>query len=222
MPIQRECCPPLILIAADMSIDVCGSCCDTWCGLGDYVGRVGWSLGFMTLVLAVLVSPFTMGLYLVVGGVDWPAVADVGQAFSMSSAILSGLALVGVAVTMRYQAMQTRVAQLEAIRTRHFELSKMVMDDPDKYGKYWGYGPEDAGLVVRDGYLNQVLNYTKAGFELKVHSAGSVQLIAAELFATAPGRRYWAVKREGWRRSSRSRLERRFFAIVDAAYVDGQ
>jgi hypothetical protein len=176
------------------------------------------------ILLAVLISPLSLSLYLVVGDVDWPAVADVGQAFSMSSAILSGVALVGVAITLRYQAVQTRVAQLEAIRSMHFELSKMVMDDPDKYGKYWGYTAEDAGLAVRDGYLNQVLNYTKSGFELGVHSADSVRSIASDLFSTAPGRRYWAVKRDGWKRSSNRRIEKRFFAIVDEAYhaVDGQ
>jgi Family of unknown function (DUF6082) len=182
------------------------------------MSRVLWSLGSIAFLAVVLASPFLLGLYLLVGDVDWSAIADVGQAFSVASALLSAAALVGVVATLRYQALQTRVVQMQVVRSMHFELSKMVMDDPDKYGKFWGYSSGDAHRIVRDGYLNQVLNYAKAGLDLGIHSAESVRSIASDLFASAPGRSYWALSRAAWLDGSRDSSAKRFFLIVDEAY----
>jgi hypothetical protein len=187
-------------------------------GFEESMSRALWLLGSIAVLGAVLASPLFLGLYLLVGDVNWSAIADVGQAFSAVSALLSAAALIGVVATLRYQALQTRVVQMQVVRSMHFELSKMVMDDPDKYGKFWGYAVGDTHRIVRDGYLNQVLNYAKAGLDLGLHSPESVRSIASDLFVSTPGRNYWESSRAAWLDGSRDSSSKRFFSIVDEAY----
>lgn len=62
---------------------------------------------------------------------DWRELSDVGQAYGGISAILSGLALCGIAISLLFQWRHVRLTQVMTARERHFELVKLAFDDPD-------------------------------------------------------------------------------------------
>ena len=84
------------------------------------------AVGFVVVIVASpwLITP------VVVSARDWHDLSDVGQAYGGISAILSGLAFCGIAVSLLLQWRQVRLTQLMATRERHFELVKLGIEDP--------------------------------------------------------------------------------------------
>jgi hypothetical protein len=87
-------------------------------------------LGLLVLVTLVSVSPAAL-LLLAHWRIDWNQLAIVGQAYGGVSAILSALALCGVALSLLQQSRQARADRVIAIRERHFELVKLDLERPD-------------------------------------------------------------------------------------------
>jgi uncharacterized membrane protein len=91
----------------------------------------------VTLLLIVLLavglialSPIALGLYEGATS-EWERLSFIGQTYGAASAVLSVLALIGVVVTLRVQARETRLAREEARRAAIGDLLRMAMDDPD-------------------------------------------------------------------------------------------
>src|SRR5262245_16444045 len=78
--------------------------------------------------------------------INWHALSEVGQAYGAVSAVLSGLALGGVVVSLLIQQRQARTSTQYAIRERHFDLLKLMLDQPDlMYG--FAMDPRDPAHV---------------------------------------------------------------------------
>jgi Family of unknown function (DUF6082) len=68
---------------------------------------------------------------------NWERLSYIGQTYGAASALLSALALVGIAVTLVLQARDTKVSREQGQRILHVGLLKMAMDNP-LYRRCWG------------------------------------------------------------------------------------
>lgn len=57
----------------------------------------------------------------------WNRLSAIGQTYGAASAVLSVLAVIGVAVTLVLQARDSRALRLQAIRESHIRLLEMAM-----------------------------------------------------------------------------------------------
>lgn len=82
------------------------------------------------------VSPF--GLDLFTGGTGhWERLSFIGQTYGAASALLAVLALIGVSLSLAFQARESRATREQAFRAANTEMLKMAMDDPE-YVECWG------------------------------------------------------------------------------------
>jgi hypothetical protein len=77
----------------------------------------------------VLLSPLALEEISSSKGVDWNRLSDIGAAYGFTSAIVSALALAGVAVSLIVQDRQARAEQVQGIRSYYLELVRLELDD---------------------------------------------------------------------------------------------
>ena len=112
-------------------------------------------VGVVTLLIALLavsligISPLALGFFRGATA-QWERLSFIGQTYGAASAVISVLALVGVVLTLSYQARETKRAREETRRQAISDLLKMAMTDPD-LDECWGPIPksDDPKSLVR-------------------------------------------------------------------------
>ncbi|WP_345555547.1 DUF6082 family protein [Streptomonospora halophila] len=174
----------------------------------------------LVVVALVLVGFSPLGLR-AFGGADgeWERLSLIGQTYGAVSALISVLALVGVAVTLVFQARETRHSVEESRRQAMGELLQMAMDDPD-LDECWGPVPADEDPKARKQqlYTNMIVTQWGTAFRAGAMPERRLRANAAEMFRGPVGRAYWAAARESRLRTTGRRLDRRFNEILDEEY----
>ncbi|GAA3080310.1 hypothetical protein GCM10017600_03770 [Streptosporangium carneum] len=186
------------------------------------VGRALALLAAVAVVLAVvLLSPFVLKEVSGVQGVDWNRLSQAGAAYGFTSAIVSALALAGVAVSLIVQNRQARAEQIQAIRGYYLELVRLELDDMALFQPVWGDTDiADPHERKRHVYADLMMNYAWMGFEIGTIREGLLRDMLAGMFAGEAGRRYWGRARTSWiAGSSGSRVGRRFLAVVSEEHA---
>src|SRR3954451_351917 len=78
----------------------------------------------------VLLSPLALNLFPPDRKADWERLSYIGQTYGAASAILSMLALGGVALSLLLQGRETKATREQALRGLHVDLIKIALDDP--------------------------------------------------------------------------------------------
>ncbi|MFI6634303.1 DUF6082 family protein [Nonomuraea fuscirosea] len=142
-------------------------------------GLLWGALGSITLLL-VFLSPLVLTVLERLEGVEWADLSNVGETYGAASAVLSGLALLAVAISLVVQAGQARMARVQYVREFHRQLLSMALDDPYVYGPVLGMVPEKSEIAYRQTlYATLWINYARLG-----HSSGLLTNAAlrAEIF----------------------------------------
>ncbi|MFM9696987.1 DUF6082 family protein [Streptomyces europaeiscabiei] len=164
----------------------------------------------------VLLSPFVLEELSGSTGVDWNRLSQIGAAYGFTSAIVSALALAGVAVSLGVQNRQARADQVQGIRSYYLELARLELDDMALFQPVWG----DTDIVdpheqKRHVYADLMMNYAWMGFEIGTIRESLLRDMLAGMFTGEAGRHYWSRAHTSWiAGSSGSRVGRRFLAIV--------
>ncbi|MFI6547321.1 DUF6082 family protein [Streptomyces prunicolor] len=169
------------------------------------------------LALAVvLLSPFVLEEISGSKGVDWNRLGQVGAAYGFTSAIVSALALAGVAVSLGVQNRQARADQVQGIRSYYLELVRLELDDMALFQPVWGDTDiDDPDQRKRHVYADLMMNYAWMGFEIGTIRESLLRDMLAGMFTGEAGRNYWSRAHPSWiASSSGSRVGRRFLAIV--------
>ncbi|AZQ36246.1 hypothetical protein EJ357_24570 [Streptomyces cyaneochromogenes] len=90
------------------------------------------------VLAALLLSPFVLEDVSGSKGVDWNRLSQVGAAYGFTSAIVSALALAGIAASLVVQNRQARAEQVQGIRSYYLELVRLELDDMALYQPVWG------------------------------------------------------------------------------------
>lgn len=182
---------------------------------------LGAAVAFLSLIL---VSPLFLGVLAGLSGVsDWNRLSAVGQTYGAASAVLSALALGGVAVSLFFQASQARAQQIQMVREYQRELLRMTLENPELYMPCWR--PIEAPGLDVDGrrqhlFMTLRMNYAYMGYEVGIINEASLRLdVLTGAFKGQVGREYWHEARRLWiLRGRRNRRTRQFVRIVEEEY----
>ena len=149
----------------------------------------------------------------------WNRLSAIGQTYGAASAVLSVLAVLGVAVTLVLQARDSRALRLQAIRESHIRLMEMAMNDPE-LNKVWGpSGLSDPFVQQRQNmYANMILSQWEMSYATRTLTDDHLKLLAAEFLSGTIGREFWALARQARLDTSEGKLNRRFHEIIDDEY----
>jgi hypothetical protein len=179
-----------------------------------WVVAVVASAATIGLVAMIVASPWLMGSF-VSRSTDWHELSEIGQAYGGVSAILSGLAFCGIAVSLILQWRQVRLTQVMTERERHFELVKMAVDDPTLM---FTPIPVTSGAEQRRW---MVFNLWVAHWAMLWDTRSINQVVLRKLFdglfSDDLALKYWVVSRLSWRMEP-GRRRRAFLAVADEAY----
>ncbi len=168
------------------------------------------------VLAALLLSPLALKDISGSTGVDWNRLSQIGAAYGFTSAIVSALALAGVAASLIVQNRQARAEQVQGIRSYYLELVRLELDDMALYQPVWGDSDiADPHERKRHVYADLMMNYAWMGFEIGTIREPLLRDMLAGMFTGRAGRRYWGKAHASWAASSSgSRIGRRFLAIV--------
>lgn len=153
-----------------------------------YRTSVGLLLTFAAVTIAAL-SPLAM-VWVADLPVQWAPLAEVGQAYGGASALLSALALSGIAISILIQRHQNRISQLYSLRQRQFEIVKLALESPE-------YLYVDGPLVVADKtarlkvYANLLVGHWAMVWDLGEMGDDWLRLSAGRLFDAELAREWW-------------------------------
>ncbi|GAA4938119.1 hypothetical protein GCM10023224_19150 [Streptomonospora halophila] len=169
-------------------------------------------------VVLVVASPLALTLFRGERS-EWERLSFIGQTYGAVAALISVFALVGIVLTLVYQARDTHRAVEEARRQAMGELLRMAMDDPD-LDACWGPVPRDEDPKVRKQqlYTNMIVSQWSSAFETGALPEARLRAVAAEMFGGEVGYAYWTEAREAPSMTEGTRSERRFVAILDEVY----
>jgi hypothetical protein len=171
---------------------------------------------------AVLLSPVLLR-QVADRSANWGTLSDVGQTYGAASALLSALALAGVAASLFFQARQADGQQIQTVRMLHVELTRMALEEPELFLPSWR--PIDAPTIAgkrQHLYQNLLISYVWMSYELSGLREAEVRALLSRIFEGEAARLYWRRVRGGWMptfvRSSSRRRGRRFIRVVDEEY----
>lgn len=135
---------------------------------------------------------------------------------SIIATIISSVALIGVAAGLIMQSQQLKASRIQVAREMHLELMKIGIDNPALAGSL--YADIDLAEFPRATLLNFLMTSWMTSYLLKMFPKKSLELQAAQLFASEHARNWWInVARDSYEVVG-TKLEREFFTVVDGAY----
>ncbi|MCX5613316.1 DUF6082 family protein [Streptomyces sp. NBC_00047] len=165
--------------------------------------------GSVVLFAALLVSVFKI-------------LGDRTQAFSAASVLLSGIALAGVAMSLMYQARQTKAVRDERDRATHRQMVYLAMEDP-ALAVCWE--PPDAPIVFERYrqviFTNLIIGRWHAAYQLGDIDASTLRFILDRHFRGEIGRLHWRLGSSTWLQGAVGGRDRRaamFAEIVEERY----
>jgi hypothetical protein len=141
------------------------------------------------IVGVVIGSPPLLG-WLANDHENWDRLGNVGQAYGGASAVLSGLALCGVALSLILPWRQARISQLYSARHHQLDLARMALEHPSSLivdGASMLDEPNAATMVIVNLW---VANWATA-WQLGAMDEASLRACGARLFEAESTRRWW-------------------------------
>jgi len=150
---------------------------------------------------------------------DWEQLSDIATTYGAAAAFLSVLALAGVAVSLVFQARETKASREQALRALHVDLLRMAMDD-ETYRRCWGefFDSDDPDAQRAQMYTNMIFSHWELMFELNAITEAHLREAASVVLAGEQGRRFWAGARGIRATAAGTRRERQFHRIIDDEY----
>jgi hypothetical protein len=172
------------------------------------------------LLVLVAVSPLAFRQLDSLPDVNWTQLSAVGQTYGAASALLTGLALIGVAGSIMFQIRAIRASQEQSIREQHTHLIEMALADPI-YLRVWGYDPGKYGNPEKyrqSGYTNLIVSFWQSYYVLGGLRENAVRTNIAFLFRGEAGREFWAASRNERLQAAQNRRDIRFCHMMEEEY----
>jgi Family of unknown function (DUF6082) len=190
-----------------------------------------WLVRWRVLIIATAITAVLLGLVVVspvflnqIGnskGIDWTKLGNIGQAYGGASAILAGIALIGISGSLIIQVRQAATDRGRLIREQHNELLRIVMENPKVYAPAFGTRtPNTTEQVQQFLFITMSMNRALLGYELGVFTKRELrEEMLPSMFATEPARRWWEVAGKYWSpNDDMTRRRRQFAQLVNDEY----
>ncbi len=172
-------------------------------------------LACAAVVVLVVLWPFYIGA-IAQRKVDWTTPANMGEAYGGASALLSGLAFCGIAISLFVQWRQTQVSLIYSARQRHFELVRLALTDP-RYLSVTDIYVEGDDTAPLKAYGSLVLNHWALLWDLGLMDEAAIRRDAAKLFQNPMMYKWWATTGGQWQ-TGRSSRRNRFMRLLNDEY----
>lgn len=177
----------------------------------------------VAVLFFILISPLLLRELSYAKGINWQQLSNVGQTYGASSAILSGIALIGVAFSLLIQNRQAKTERVRIVHDRHMEILQLTMSDPETYGPVAGMRINSTSDLERSRASLIALmwmNYARMGYQAEVLTESSLRKeFFPEMFQSEFTRTWWNSVRAYWLSSSLpDRRARKFVEIANAEY----
>lgn len=189
------------------------------------IRKAGISLAAITITSVILwlilLSPILLRQIGQHKGFDWARLSNIGQTYGAASAILSGIALIGISASLIIQARQARAERVRIVRERHMELLRVVLDNPRTYATVIGSrSPSTAEGARQFFFCTMWMNYARMGYEMRVINERAIRReLLSSAFGSEPMRKWWSTAGNYWTSGfGLSRRERHFFRIAHEEY----
>jgi len=186
-----------------------------------------WRVPIITIAVAVallaliVISPIFFNQITLAKGINWIRLGNIGQAYGGASAILAGVALVGISGSLLIQVRQARTERVRLVREQQFELLRLALDNLRVYAPVLGTRTGSTADEVRQ-FLFATMSMVNAllGYETGIFTKQDLtEEILPSMFATEPGRKWWEVAQKYWTpRANMTRRERQFMQIANDEY----
>jgi hypothetical protein len=179
------------------------------------------ALAFMVtlIITVVVVSPWIMHAAISTSKMDWSTLGNMGQAYGGAAAVITALALSGVAASLILQMRDSR-ATLEQMRTYQLELVRMGLDHPEVRWARTVPGAEisqDKLNVM--SYINLWVMYWFRLYRFKGISIVEIRMQMHDtIFSTDVGREYWEIARGFFDETQKGRRERLVLKAIEEEY----
>jgi hypothetical protein len=137
---------------------------------------------------------------------------------ALMSTLISGVALVGIAVGLLLQSRQVRVTNLQLLQVSNAELIRMAFDHPESVWDPNRRVPIDLASTRQWVLANWLMQHWQFGYEIKAIPEAGLRSNLAEAFAIRVRREWWEYARSGYEAHVTSRRQRRFVDIANAEY----
>jgi hypothetical protein len=168
-------------------------------------------------IFIIIASPFALnglGRF----KANWAQLSNIGQTYGAISALLAAIGLTGLVATIRLQVRESRISRADAIRSRHFELIRTVLDDPVLAETSYGAMKFSSIERRRQGiYINLLLRFWLMLWELDTLPEGRLRSYVSDMLKTESGKEYWENFHVG-SNGDGSKKEKRFYRIIDEEY----
>jgi Family of unknown function (DUF6082) len=175
------------------------------------------------LLALILVSPVLLRGLSHARNVNWQQLSDIGQTYDAAAAVLSGIALVGVAVSLVVQTRQAKTERIRLVRERQMELLQISMERPEVYGYALGAdisSPSDVDQLRARLMFTLWMNYARMGYQMEVLTASALRAdFFPNIFRSEIGRKWWINNRSNWLNTPvPDRRARDFSKLADIEY----
>lgn len=166
----------------------------------------------------VLLSPVALRRISHLRGVNWLQLSYVGRTYGTISALLATVALTGVVVSIILQIRDARHNRWVEIRTRHYELLRMALDEPLYMSAFsWPDASDDAKHL--GAYINLLLGLWEMQWEFGDMRESQLRQHLAGTLSTPAGREYWtAAGAARINYDANTRRQRQFNQIAEEVY----
>ncbi|HKT03479.1 MAG TPA: DUF6082 family protein [Rugosimonospora sp.] len=147
--------------------------------------------------------------------------SNIGQAYGILSSVLSAVALVGIALSVTHEAHQMRLYRLELRRSAQYDLLRMMIDEPTKYGPCASSLPVDRSdeYLQRYFFTTLWLNFARTGYESGEISESELRSeILADMFSSEVACQLWRDRSELLKRMNLGEGWSSFLPIVREEY----
>lgn len=170
---------------------------------------------------AVLLSPLALTRLPVGQNADWNRLSNIGHTYGAASAVLSALALGGVAVSLVLQHRESKAAREQTLRALHADLFKKSLEE-EIYLECWGPigASTDRTWYRQHIYLNLIVSHWQLMWELGTLTEPHLRLAARGIFAGPLGRRFWSEARDIRPEVEKGRRARIFHTILEQEYQE--
>lgn len=168
----------------------------------------------------ILASPFGLKLISTAKIANWSELSSIGQTYGAISALISGVALAGIAISLFLQSRELNLMREQIFRDYHFDLVRFSIENPS-FISSWGYAPSVALSledVRRVGYTNMIVSFWSSSYLTRRLDESELRRNCSQMFQGEAGRSYWEDSRATWHESGNSRRSRRFAGIVEEEY----
>src|SRR5215467_11556741 len=172
----------------------------------------------------ILISPLALNWIGSIKGFDWSRLSNIGQTYGAISAVIAGIALAAIAISLILQSRSLSLTRMEIMRNYHHDLVKFTIEHPTLLPS-WGYAPapdSDLDDALRVGFVSVIIGFWRTSYEAKMIRDEELRQNVVQMFDGEVGRRFWAGSRHSYSKSIAGRRSRRFAKIIDEEYMKAE